>query len=48
MLPSSSSVLFEEGVNVETGTVVLEGENGTLDLNINVGLGTAELRSESK
>jgi len=46
MLPSTNSMLFEEGVNIETGTVVLEGENGTLDLNINVGLGTAELRSE--
>jgi len=26
--------------------VVFEGENGSLDLNINVGLGTAELRAE--
>ena len=44
-LPQTNSVLFEDGVNIESGTVSLEGENGTLDLNISVGLGTAELRS---
>ena len=44
-LPKTNSVLFEDGVNIESGTVSLEGENGTLDLDISVGLGTAELRS---
>jgi len=44
--PNTNSVSFDEGLNVDSGAVVFEGENGSLDLNINVGLGTAELRAE--
>lgn len=45
-VPGTSSASFEEGINVETPTIVLTGENGDIDLNISVGLGTAELRFE--
>jgi hypothetical protein len=46
-LAQTNAFIFEEGVNIKTGTVTLDGEKGTLDLNISVGLGTAELRFEA-
>jgi len=39
--------VFQDGINIETGTVTLPGENGMVDLHIDVGLGTAELRIEN-
>ncbi len=44
-LPTRSSSLDAHGLNVRTGILALEGDAGELELNIRVGLGTAELRS---
>lgn len=45
---SSNMFDFNDGLNVDSGTVRLAGPDGSIDLNISVGIGTAELRSEGQ
>jgi phage shock protein PspC (stress-responsive transcriptional regulator) len=44
-LPSTGSELTQDGVNIESGTVQLRGDSGSLNLDIDVGLGVAELQT---
>jgi len=46
-LPGTNAFVSQDGVNIESGLVRLQGNDGEVELNISVGLGTAELRLEA-
>lgn len=44
-LPGSGSDRIVDGVSIESGSIVLGGEQGELDLEIDLGFGQAKVRS---